>query len=123
VGSKHHTHDTSDLRYLKASSVQSPAGSLTTLELRGPHDARVGHLDGVLIDPARRRVRYFVVERDSWFRHRRYLLPADATAIMDRESCALRVDVDDVTTCEEFEHDSVEHFSDDDVITAMFARS
>ncbi len=44
------------LRYLDASHVESPVGILGDMVLRGPTDEKIGTLDGVIIDPVKRRV-------------------------------------------------------------------
>jgi hypothetical protein len=67
----------SNLRYLSASKVASPAGVLSELELRTPEDSKLGTVDGVLIDPEARRVCYYAVGRSRLFDNRRYLVPAD----------------------------------------------
>ena len=85
-------------------------------------DHRLGKLDGVLIDPRERRVRYFVVAPQESLRAK-YLLPADCPAQMLTAKRALRLDVDseEITACEEFEDGAVRPFTDDDLIDCLFA--
>jgi hypothetical protein len=112
------------LCYLDASKVLSPAGGgLSRLDLRSPDDQILGNLEGVIIDPTERRLRYFVVESSSGFRIRRYLVPVDGGARVESDSCTLRLDVapDDLSACEEFDG-SVREFSDEDLVAATFAR-
>ena len=111
------------LCYLDASRVNGPTGQLDSVDLLAHDDEPLGSLNGVLIDPTERRLRYFVVEKPGWFRRRRYLVPADEPATVERSRNALRLKVgkDELSSFEEFDTASVREFSDDDLITAMFA--
>ena len=114
----------SDLRYLAASRVQSPVGELADVEVRGSDDRKIGSLEGVLLDPAERRLRFFVVQTPGWLRKRRYLLPSDWPARVDAHGPSLHVDLDGdaLARCPEFEKSSVPEYSDDDLLTALFHR-
>ncbi len=81
-------------------------------------DEQLGLLDGLLVDPASRRVRFFVVERRSALRRRRYLLTADTLATLDERLLRVEAHAEDL---ERFDARTVQPFSDEDVITAMFA--
>ena len=81
-------------------------------------DEQLGLLDGLLVDPASRRVRFFVVERTSALRRRRYLLTADTLATLDERLLRVEAHAEDL---ERFDARTVQPFSDEDVITAMFA--
>jgi hypothetical protein len=83
-------------------------------------DEQLGSFDGVLIDPASRRVRYFVVERTSPLRRRRYLVPADTLATLDERTLRVQAHADDL---ERFDARTVPAFSDEDLVTAIFAPS
>ena len=50
------------LCYLDASKLDSPVGALTHLDLKGADDRLLGVLDGIVIDPTERKLRYFVVK-------------------------------------------------------------
>ena len=63
------------LRFLEAKNVETPAGRLNDFVLVSPTDAKLGTLDGVVVSPHERQVRYYVVKTGGWF-GRRYLLPA-----------------------------------------------
>jgi hypothetical protein len=114
----------SALRYLEASRIQSPAGDLDHVELRGPDDETLGSLDGVLIDPVERRLRFFVVKPTGRARprSRRYLLPTDCHARVEEEGRTLRIalDADGLARCEVFETSSVPAYSDEDLLDSMF---
>ena len=49
------------LCYLDASKVDSPAGALSQMDVQTDDGQDVGELDGVLIEPAARRIRYYVI--------------------------------------------------------------
>ena len=53
--------DTSELSYLDASKVTSPAGVLSELDVLSAEGQRLGSIEGVVIDAAARRVRYLSV--------------------------------------------------------------
>lgn len=107
----------SALCYLDAAHVESPAGCLSDVELQNQDDQVIGRLDGVVIDPARRRLYYYVVSRPGWFRNRRYLLPADRPAQIAPEARTLRFDLapEDLMNCAEFDG-TLRHFSEDDSV-------
>lgn len=110
------------LCYLDASKLDSPVGALTHLDLKGADDRLLGVLDGIVIDPTERKLRYFVVKSNGWLSRRRYLVPADGAARVERDLGELRleVDSDDLSDYEEFTAGSVRDFSDDDLIAGMF---
>lgn len=110
------------LRYLDASHVQTPVGALGNVSLVSPTNDTVGKLDGVVIDPAERRVRYFVVESRHWFHSRRYLLPATPCHIEpSRKALVVDVEQDDIEQLPEVGSQPFPTFSDEDAISAMFA--
>ncbi|MCA1651757.1 MAG: PRC-barrel domain-containing protein, partial [Acidobacteria bacterium] len=86
------------------------------------HDnEKLGAIGGVLLEPASRRVRYFVVEEPRALRsRRRYLLAADTPAVLDATDCKLRVDAS-AGDLKRFDSRSVRTASDEDLVTAMFA--
>jgi hypothetical protein len=114
----------SRLRYLEAARLQTPAGELDHVELLGTNEQALGNLDGVLIDPVERRLRFYVVARPGLYRSRRYLLPSDCAAQMDHDGRSLRIDLDatGLARCEEFETSSVLRYSDEDLIGSIFQR-
>jgi hypothetical protein len=122
------SHDRPDgerLCYLKASRVESPAGHLAGLTMETQAEETLGTLDGVLIDPTERRLRYFVVQSPGWLKQRRYLLSADLPICVESDHHCLRVDAQssDVELADEFDEETVRPFSADDAITAMFSRT
>lgn len=113
---------TEDLRYLHAQHVRCPLGPLAGLEVRTADDEKLGHVDGVLLDPAQRRVCFFVVESAGLFRKRRYLVPVDAAPHVEGKEMILRVEAHAAEVApERFDARAVRPFSDEDAVTAMFA--
>ena len=112
----------SNLCYLSASKVDSPAGALSELELRTLEDSKLGNVDGVLIDPAARRVRYYAVGTRKLLGRRRYLVPADQLGQLESERRTLRVQLsaEEFERCPRLEPGRVREFSDEDLLTAMF---
>jgi len=110
------------LRYLDADHVETPAGRLNGAILVSPSQSALGKLDGVLVDPQYRQVRYYVVERKRrLFGSRHYLLPLTA-ARLDRDRHTLEVDVeaDEIPQLLEVDPSDLPRFSDDDLLTALF---
>jgi sporulation protein YlmC with PRC-barrel domain len=112
----------SQLSYLDASHVTSPAGVLSELDVLSAEGRRLGNIEGVVIDAAARRVRYLSVRSAGWFSHRRYLVQADQLGQIEGERKALRLRLD---LGNEAVHDldaaALRKFSDDDLLTAIFA--
>ena len=107
------------LRYLEADRVTHPSGTLAGVTVCSPDDEKLGAISGVLVEPASRRVRYFVVERRGALLPRRYMLAADTPAVLEADR-KLRI-LSNVDNLERFDARQVERFSEEDVITAMFS--
>jgi hypothetical protein len=118
--------DVTDARlcYLEASRVMGPTGLLAAFDVRSCHDQSLGSIDGVLIDPAERKLRFFVIETSGCSAHRRYLVPVEATATMNPEGTSLRLEMetDDFTALDEFDQASVRAFTDEDAIAPTLSR-
>lgn len=114
--------ETTNLRYLDATRVEHRSGTLAGMTVCTEKDAKLGAIDGVLVEPATRRLRYFVVKVPALLRQRRFLLPADMPAILDEDDSRLVVHAHP-GDLERFDPRSVRPFSDDDAITAIFSRS
>jgi PRC-barrel domain len=110
------------LCYLAAQDVEIPEGTLAGLDLCSLDQKRLGTLDGVIIDAAARRVRYYVVAAKGWFSAKRFLLPADQPTHLETDEHIMRIelDADDVRRAE-FNRDSVRAFSDEDLMAALFS--
>ena len=117
------SHD--QLCYLEAGQVTGPCGGLEGVTLSTETDETLGTLDGVVIDPSERRIRYFVVQRRGWLRTHRYLLSADRPAQItkDRRNLRLPVEPGELTRCVEFDAQSIPRFSDEHLLTALFCNT
>ena len=115
----------SQLCYLEAGQVTGPCGGLEGVTLSTETDEALGTLDGVVIDPSERRIRYYVVQRRGWWRSHRYLLSADRPAQITKDHRNLRLPVEpgELTSCEEFDGQSIPHFSDEHLLTALFCNT
>ena len=114
-------HADSTLRYIDAEHVDTPVGSLDGTVLVSATDETVGTLDGMIIDPVERQVRYFVVRSRNWLKTRLHLLPA-TPARLDSERKTLLVDIKpaDLPQLREIRPDTFDRYSDDDLIAALF---
>ena len=108
------------LRYLDAAQVAYPTGTLAGVEIRADNNQRLGSIGGVLVEPAHRRVRYFVVERGALLRKRRYLLSADRLVTLNAADRTIHIDANE-EIIERFDPATVSRFSDDDLIETIFA--
>jgi hypothetical protein len=110
------------LRYISAEHVATPAGRLGGTVLVSPSEETVGTLDGMIIDPIARNVRYFVVRSRNWLKTHRHLVPA-MPARLDPEHKRLHVDIeaDELPQLREVRSDTFEQYSDDDLIAALFS--
>lgn len=120
MGSAGHTRP--DLCYLDAQNVELLPGRLAGLEVCTRDDEKLGDIDGVLIEPSARRVRYFVVKPSGWLPRGRYLVPIDNVASVERDRNVLRIEsAADELPRETFKPNAVRPFNDEDVVTVMFA--
>ena len=112
-----------DLRYLEADNVNCPSGNLAEFRVVTADAEPLGNVSGVLISPTTRRCEYFVIESPGVFSQRRFLLPVDAGAVLEDDGKSLRIPArKDELDLQTFSLHSVPGFSDDDMLTAMFAR-
>jgi PRC-barrel domain protein len=97
-------------------------GDLQGALVLGPSQEQLGKLNGVLVDPHERRLCYFVVESGHWLGRRQHLVPAGLARIeRQRKAVCLDVEPDRIADYEECHSDRLPAFSDEDVITAIFA--
>lgn len=114
-------HETSPsaLCYVEAARLENPAGERAPLEVRGSDGERIGSLDGVVIDPVERRLRFVVVKSTA---SRRYLLPPECAPRFAAGGKSLRVELEPaaLVECEEFEPSAIRQYSDADFLGALF---
>jgi hypothetical protein len=110
------------LRHLDAAKVETPVGNLDHISVLSPTDGSLGELEGVIIDPNERHVRYYVVESHGWLKNHLYLVP-DAPVRIDpnRKTLHLELEADDLSQLPELRGGEFPTFSDDDLLTTMFA--
>jgi PRC-barrel domain len=111
----------SELCYLQASKVTSPGGTLAELDLLNADGESLGSIEGVVIEAAARRVRYYDVQSSGWLRRHRFLVPADQLAQLDVERKAVRLRTD--VNAEEIhgiDPATIREFSDDDLLAILF---
>ena len=111
----------SELCFLDASNVTSPAGALSELNVLSAEGRRLGSIEGVVIDAAARRVRYLSVCSSGWFGRRRYVVQADQLGQIEgeRKALRLRVNLEDEAV-HGLDTAALRRFSDDDLLTVMF---
>ena len=114
--------DTSNLSYLDASKVTSPAGVLSELKVLSADGQPLGCIEGVVIEAAARRVRYLAVRMAGWFRDLRFFVQADQLGQIEieRKTLRLRGDLEDGAV-HELDAAALRLFSDDDLLAAMFS--
>ena len=110
----------SDLCYLDAAHVSSPAGVLAGFDVVTASGEQLGSIAGVVIEPAARRARYLDVESHG-LRRRHYLLEADQLAQVDAERKQLRLLSADVPEVHHRGSARFRPFSDDDLMAALFS--
>jgi sporulation protein YlmC with PRC-barrel domain len=107
------------LRYLDADHVETPLPEFAAAEVVDRGGRKLGSVDGVVVDPSRRKAVYLVIRRGGLLGSRRELLPLEDIRV-EAAGRVLRVDSDAITL-EGFEARRYPAFSDDDLLTVMFA--
>ena len=74
--------------------METPIGTLDDMVVLSSGDVPIGKLEGIILDPDERHVRYYVVESRDWFKTHRYLVP-DAPHHIDWNRKALQVELDE----------------------------
>ena len=112
----------SELSYLDASKVGSPAGALSELEVLSIEGRLLGSIEGVVIHAATRHVRYLCLRLSSWLGRRRYIVHADQLGQIEAERKALRLRLDPRREAVHgLDPSAIREFSDDDLLAALFA--
>ena len=118
--------DVSDARlcYLDASHVLGPRGLLDAVDVRTAHDQSLGSIDGVVIDPVARRLRFFVVASPGTVNHRRILLPVEAAASVAPEGRTIRIELEsgEIDALDEFDMTDFREFTEEDAIAPTLSR-
>ena len=112
------SENATELCYLPAADVKSPAGYMGGLELRGLDNERLGRLAGLLVDTENRRLRYLVVDASSG-RGRCCLIAPDEIVCLDPNYRTLRVAVPADAPRPEYDLDWVRFYCDPGGIIAL----
>jgi len=96
--------------------VETPIGTLDDVTVVSPADDPLGKVEGIIVDPAERHVRYYVVESHGWPKTHRYLVP-DAPRKMDWDRKVLQIEMDavDLSHLPELHDDQYPALSDDEL--------
>ena len=111
-----HATYASRLRYLDADDIDDSTIDFSGLDVRGHDNAKLGDIDGFIVDATSGRLYHLVVDSGGWFTSRRFLLPI-GHATVDHEAKAVRVDVgrDSLRRYPEFDPDRFRSYSDADL--------
>lgn len=112
----------SELSYLDASKVTSPAGALSELAVLSHEGQQLGSIEGVVIHAATRHVRYLCLRLSSLFGRRRYIVEAAQLGQIEEDRKALRLHLDPRREAVRgVDASAIREFSDDDLLAAVFA--
>ncbi len=95
----------SELCYLDAANVNSPAGVLSELDVMTANGEQLGSIAG---------------RSAGWLRRRHYLVEADQSAQVDSERKVLRLLSAEVREVQGLKTAALRQFSDDDLLAALF---
>lgn len=112
------------LRFVPATMVQGPRGRMGGAVVRDGSVGPLGTLDGLIVDPATRSVRYIVLKASHYGDRQRHILSWNSGLVrIDADGHGLWLDIPSTpkSRCEWFDTPSVQPFSDDDLITMIFA--
>jgi hypothetical protein len=111
--------DGDTLRYIPAGQVRWGGTPLPRLTVRNGSE-QLGKLEGFIICPSTRKVRYAVVQPYGFFEKPR-LLPLAGAHLEHENGGSLQVDDEEISRCEKFDAERYPRMSDDDLLTAVFA--
>lgn len=110
----------SELCYLDAANVNSPAGVLSELDVVTANGEQLGSIAGVVIEAAAGRALYLDIRSTGWLRRRHYLVEANQLAQVDAERKVLRLLSAEVREVQDLDIAVLRQFSDDDLLAALF---
>jgi hypothetical protein len=117
------TEDAStSLRYLPAGSAAIAGSPCKDITIRGASGHAVGRLQGFIVDPIARRLRYFVVRTGGLLSKTRLLPIATAGVDLGERTIDLLDDAenDNERLTQSFRPDLFPRFSDDDLLATVF---
>lgn len=109
----------SELCYLDADRVTSPAGVLSELDVVTASGEQLGSVAGVVIEAAARRARYLDVQSHG-LRRRHYLVQADHLGQVDSARKQIRLLSSDMPEPHDVRGEHFRPFSDVDLMAALF---
>ena len=111
-----HATYASRLRFLDADDMDDSSLELRGMDVRGHDNAKLGDIDGFIVDATTGKLYHLVVDSGGWFTSRRFLLPIGHVTV-DRNAKAVRVDVtrDALGRYPEFDPDRFRTYSDEDL--------
>ena len=109
----------SELCYLDADHVTSPAGVLSELDVVTASGEQLGTIAGVVIEASARRARYLDV-RSRGLRRQHYLVQTDHLAQVDAARKELRLLSSEVPEERDVRSERLRPYSDDDLMAALF---
>ena len=109
------------LCFIDAAHVTTPGGDLTGFRVRDALNHNLGRLEGFVLDPRARQLRFLVVLCGGWLRKHRYLLPLRAARI-ERAHHAMRVELEDDRAARSVRFDAMRFpdYSDEHLLAALF---
>ena len=107
------------LRYIDASHVASGVTDLAGFEVLTATGRKLGALNGLIVDPPERSIRFAVVDRNNQRQSAQLLVPI-SLAQLDVSRKALRVDLEGDGECPAFDPEAFPTFSIKDSQAAMF---
>ena len=109
----------SELCYLDAARVTSPAGVLSEVDVVTASGEKLGTIAGVVIEASARRARYFDV-RSRGLRRHNDLVQTDQLGQVDAARKQLRLLSSEVPEERDVRSESLRPYSDDDLMAALF---
>jgi uncharacterized protein YrrD len=108
-----------DLRYLDPSQAAVLGMRCDGMTVRAATGRALGTLQGFIVDPAARQLRYFVVKKSGWFTDRQLLPVVDARVNVDDHAIELLGDEEDLLPMSR--STDFPALSDEDFLDAIFA--
>lgn len=106
------TAKASNLCYLSAAVLGTPAGRMAQLAVCGRDGAELGTVDGILIEPGTRRFSHLVVRRASSDGTRRNLIPVESLIYLTSDAGTAHLEVDaDALMTSDLDLDSIQAMS------------
>jgi hypothetical protein len=109
-----------NLRYLEAARVESDGVRLGGIAVEVPGLGRIGNIDGVIVEPGARRLRYFVIATED---RRRYLMPLEPMRLDTLHPAVEVVSRAEPEGWTEFDPQAFDEFDDNDLVAALFSRT